>query len=83
MSYFDHQFRIFPPSQYFLALSTRMLFKLSKKLSSFFYFILAFGFAPSSDFFYNWVGAQFCVCMFLDSRDKSLNMSEKVNRFHL
>ena len=22
----------------------------------------------------HWTGAQFCVCMFLDSRDKSLNM---------
>ena len=22
----------------------------------------------------HWIGAQFCVCMFLDSRDKSLNM---------
>ena len=22
----------------------------------------------------HWLGAQFCVCMFLDSRDKSLNM---------
>ena len=22
----------------------------------------------------HWIGAQFCVCMFLDSRDKSSNM---------
>ena len=22
----------------------------------------------------HWIGAQFCVCMFLDSRDKSLNI---------
>ena len=22
----------------------------------------------------HWIGAQFCFCMFLDSRDKSLNM---------
>ena len=22
----------------------------------------------------HWIGAQFCVCMFLESRDKSLNM---------
>ena len=22
----------------------------------------------------HWIGAQFCVCVFLDSRDKSLNM---------
>ena len=25
----------------------------------------------------HWIGAQFCVCMFLDSRDKSLNMFQK------
>ena len=31
----------------------------------------------------HWVGAQFCVCMFLDSTDKSLNMFQNVNGFHL
>ena len=31
----------------------------------------------------HWIGAQFCVCMFLDSRDKSLNMFQIVSGFHL
>ena len=33
----------------------------------------------------HWIGAQFCVCMSLDSdsRDKSLNMFPKVREFHL
>ena len=30
----------------------------------------------------HWIGAQFCVCMFLDSRDKSLNMFQKVSGFY-
>ena len=28
----------------------------------------------------HWIGAQFCVCMFLDSRDKSLNMLKFLER---
>ena len=31
----------------------------------------------------NWIGAQFGVCMFLDSRDKSLNMFQNVSGFYL
>ena len=30
----------------------------------------------------HWIGAQFCVCMFLDSRDKSKNMFQNVSEFH-
>ena len=31
----------------------------------------------------HWIGAKFCVCMFLDSRDKSLNMFQNVGGFQL
>ena len=30
-----------------------------------------------------WIGAQFCVCMSLDSRDKSLNIFQNLSGFHL
>ena len=31
----------------------------------------------------HWIGAQFCVCMFLDSRIKLLNMFQNVSGLHL
>ena len=31
----------------------------------------------------HWIGAHFCVCMFLDSIDKALNMFQNVSGFHL
>ena len=31
----------------------------------------------------HWIGAQFCVCMLLDSKDKSLIMFQNVSGFHL
>ena len=31
----------------------------------------------------HWIGAPFCVCMFLDSKDKSLNMFQNVSGFLL
>ena len=31
----------------------------------------------------HWIGAQFCVCLFLDSRDKSLNMFQNVSGFRV
>ena len=31
----------------------------------------------------HWISARFCACMFLDSRDKYLNMFQKVSGFHL
>ena len=31
----------------------------------------------------HWIGAQFCVGMFLDSRDKSLNMFQNMSVIHL
>ena len=30
-----------------------------------------------------WTGAKFCVCLFLDSRDKSLNIFRNASGFHL
>ena len=31
----------------------------------------------------HWIGAQFCVCIFLDSRNKPSNMFQNVSGFHL
>ena len=31
----------------------------------------------------HWIGAHFCICMFLDSIDKLSNMFQNVSGFHL
>ena len=31
----------------------------------------------------HWIGAEFCVCMFLDSIDKLFKTFQKVSKFHL
>ena len=60
------------------------LFGVQPSLLNFFWFSR---YGVSYEFHYeaklHWIGAQFCVCMFLDSIDKLLNMFQNVSGFHL